>query len=31
MLEGIINFGKNVLTGGGYGKLEDEKKVNGHI
>ena len=26
MLEGIINFGKNVLTGGGYGKLEDEKK-----
>lgn len=26
MLEGIINFGKNVLSGGGYGKLEDEKK-----
>lgn len=26
MLDSIINFGKNVLTGGGYGKLEDEKK-----
>nr|WP_314835118.1 hypothetical protein [uncultured Flavobacterium sp.] len=26
MLDSVINFGKNVLTGGGYGKLEDEKK-----
>ncbi|MBC7440410.1 MAG: hypothetical protein H7250_10575 [Flavobacterium sp.] len=25
MLDSIINFGKNIITGGGYGKLEDEK------
>ena len=25
MLDSIINFGKNIITGGGFGKLEDEK------